>query len=102
MQAVRLNGARIRRVAGERLVPGINHVKPEPWKKMQSTPSTKRLIDQGVIVPQESQSSGDPSAKELVDSMPQINDPDRLRKLAKDGRKQVSQAAQKRLEEITG
>ena len=101
MQAVRLNDVRIRRVAGERLVPGLNHVKPGSWQKMQEMPACRRLMERGVIVPQGSEAK-EPNAKELVEGMSQINDPDRLRKLAQDGRKQVAQAAQRRLEEITG
>lgn len=97
---VRVNQPRFRRVSGVQLRPGLQRVTGEQWKKISSHPVGVSLIEKGVIEEVKAKSPGRPSAADLAAEVAETYDMERLRELAGDTRKTVSEAAQAQIERI--
>ena len=98
MAKVRLNQARIYRVGGIRLLPGINTVSDEQWSVAKANPVVARKIERGDIVEVEAKKST--GAQDVVAEVKETFDMATLREYAKDSRKTVAEAAEKQIAKI--
>ena len=104
---VRLIEPRLRRVAGVDLHPGLQEVTDKEWQRMSRHPIGAKLIERGIIVERKPKSkavekAAEPSnrAADLVEEIRETYDVHRLRELAEDSRKTVSEAATEQLAKI--
>ena len=108
---VRLIEPRLRRVAGVDLHPGLQEVTGKEWQRISRHPIGAKLIERGIIVERKpkakakaEEKAAEPSnrAADLVEEIRETYDVHRLRELAEDSRKTVSEAATEQLAKIEG
>jgi hypothetical protein len=97
---VRLNEARLRRVAGVNLRPGLQSIEDADWKKVKAHKSGEALMEKGLLEEVGKKGPGRPSADDLVAEIGETFDMERLRELADDSRKKVSSAANEQIQKI--
>lgn len=106
---VKVTEPRLRRVAGVRLVPGVNRLSDADGKKVASHPIGKALIDKGILVEIDAKPAakadaapkrGRPSNDDLVAEISETYDVERLRELVGHKTKKVSEAAKAQVEKI--
>lgn len=97
---VRLNEARLRSIAGVRIVPGLQSLSDDDWKRVKAHPSGKALMEKGLMEEVRGKKPGRPSADDLVDEIAEVYDMPRLRELADDSRKKVADAAKAQIKRI--
>lgn len=98
MAKVRLNQAKIYRVGGVRLLPGINTVSDDLWSVAKTNPVVARKIERGHIVEVEAKKST--GVQDVVAEVKETFDMATLREYAKDSRKTVAEAAEKQIAKI--
>lgn len=106
---VRLIEPRLRRVAGVDLHPGLQEVTDKEWQRIRRHPIGAKLIERGIIVErrnktqvEEAPAPAPARAADLVEEIRETFDVHRLRELAEDSRKTVSEAATEQLAKIEG
>lgn len=97
---VRLNEARLRSIAGVRIVPGLQSLSDDDWKRVKAHPSGKALMEKGLMEEVQGKKPGRPSADDLVAEIAEVYDMARLRELAEDNRKKVAEAAKAQIDHI--
>ncbi|TQE99493.1 MAG: hypothetical protein FKY71_08280 [Spiribacter salinus] len=104
---VKLTEARLRKIAGVQLRPGLQSVTDDQWAAIEKHPIGQAWLETGVLVAVKSKEGGPPAppsgeatAQQLVADMPEIFDVEALREHAKDSRSTVAKAASDQLAKI--
>lgn len=97
---IRLNEARLRKVAGVQLIPGLQSVTDDQWAAISKHPTGAIWIERGVVEAVKRKGPGRPSAVDLAAEASETYDMDRLKELAADSRTTVSNAAQAQIDKI--